>query len=80
MFLVGRPKGKRSVGRPRRREEDNIKMYFQDLEWDGVDSIDVDQDMGSWRALVNAVMTLGFYGIQRISRLSEELLASQEGL
>jgi len=56
---VGRPKGKRSVGRPRRREEDNIKMDFQDLEWDGVDYIDVDQDMGSWRALVNAVMNHG---------------------
>ena len=34
-------------------------MDFQDLEWDGVDYIDVDQDMGSWRALVNAVMNHG---------------------
>jgi hypothetical protein len=34
-------------------------MYFQNLEWGGVDCIDVDQDMGSWRALVNAVINLG---------------------
>jgi hypothetical protein len=34
-------------------------MDFQDLEWDGVDYIDVGQGMGSWRALVNAVMNLG---------------------
>lgn len=53
---MGRPKGKRSVGRPRRREEDNIKMDFQDLEWDGVDYIDVDQD----RAVVNALLNFGF--------------------
>jgi hypothetical protein len=58
-FLVGEPEGRRSVGRTRRRLEDNIKMDFQDLELGGVDCIDVDQDMGSWRALVNAVMNLG---------------------
>jgi hypothetical protein len=57
-FLVGKPEGKRSVGRPRRRLRDNNKMDFQGLEWGGVDCIDVDQDMGSWRALVNAVMNL----------------------
>jgi hypothetical protein len=44
---VGKPEGKRSVGRSRLRLGDNIKMDFQGLEWGGVDCIDVDQDMGS---------------------------------
>jgi hypothetical protein len=57
--LGGETEGERSVGRPKPRLGDNIKMDFQDLEWGGVDYIDVDQDMGSWRALVNAVMNLG---------------------
>jgi hypothetical protein len=58
-FLVGKPEGKRSVGRPRPRLGDNINMDFQDLKWCGVDCIDVDQDRGSWWALVNALVNLG---------------------
>jgi len=56
--LVGKPEGKRPLGRPRRRWEDNIKMDLQEVGCDGMDWIDLDQDRDSWRALVNAVMNL----------------------
>ena len=56
---MGEPKGKRPVGRPRRRWEDNIKMYLHEVEWGGgIDWIDLAQDRDRWRALVNAVMNL----------------------
>jgi hypothetical protein len=57
-ILVGRPEGKRPLGRPRRRWENNIKMYLQEVGWEGVDWIDMAQDRDRWRALVNAVMNL----------------------
>jgi hypothetical protein len=47
--------GKRQLGRPMRRWEDNIKMYFQELQYGDMDWIDLTQDRESWRALVNAV-------------------------
>ena len=53
--LVGRPDGKRTLGRPRCRCEDNIKIYLQEMEW-GMDWIDLAHDRDKWRALVNAVM------------------------
>ena len=56
--LVGKSEGKRPLGRPRRRWEDNIKMYLQEVECEGMDWIDLAQDRDSWRALVNAVMNL----------------------
>jgi hypothetical protein len=57
-ILVGRPEGRRPLGRPRRRWEDNIKMILQEVEWDGVDWIDMAQDRDRWRAVVSAVMNL----------------------
>ena len=54
--LVGKPEGKRPLGRPRRRREDNIKMELQELGCGGMDWIDLAQDRGTCRALVNAVM------------------------
>jgi hypothetical protein len=54
--LVGKPEGKRSLGRPRRRRVDNIKMILREIGRDGVDWIDVAQDKDQWRALVNTVM------------------------
>jgi hypothetical protein len=42
------PKGKGKLGRPRRRWEDNIKMALRDLEWGGVDWIDLAQDRVQW--------------------------------
>ena len=56
--LVGKPEGKRPLGRPRRRWEDNIKMDLQEVGCGGVDWIELAQDRDRWRALVNAVMNL----------------------
>jgi hypothetical protein len=55
-ILVGNPKGKGPLGRPRRRWEDNIKMYLRELGWGGMDWIDLAKDRDQWRALVNTVM------------------------
>jgi hypothetical protein len=57
-ILVGNPEGKRSLGRPRRRWVDNIKIDLRSIEWDGMDWIDLAQDRDMWRALVNTVMNL----------------------
>jgi hypothetical protein len=57
--LVGKPEGKRPLGRLRRRWEDNIKMDLHDVECDCVGWIELAQDRDSWRALWNAVMNLG---------------------
>jgi hypothetical protein len=57
-ILVGRPEGRRQLGRPRRRWEDNIKMDLEEMGWEGLDCIDMAQDRDRWRALVNAVMNL----------------------
>jgi hypothetical protein len=57
-ILVGKPEGKRPLGRPRRRWVDNIKMDLRMIGWDGVDWIDLAQDRDQWRALVNTIMNL----------------------
>jgi len=54
--LVGKPEGKRALGRPRRRWDDNVKMDLQEVGCGGMDWIDLAQDRDRWRALVNAVM------------------------
>jgi hypothetical protein len=54
--LVGKPEGKRPLGRPKRRWVDNIKMDLRELGWDGMDWIDISQHRYQWRALVNTVM------------------------
>jgi hypothetical protein len=56
--LVGKPEGKRPLGRPRRRWEDGIKMDLGETDWGGVAWIHLAQDRDRWRALVNAVMNL----------------------
>jgi hypothetical protein len=55
-LLVGKPEGRRPLGRPRRRWVDNIKMNLLEIGWGGVDWIGLAQDRDKWRALVNAVM------------------------
>jgi hypothetical protein len=57
-ILVGKPEGKRLLGRPRCMWEDNIKMDLREIEWGGTDWIDLALDMDQWRALVNTVMNL----------------------
>jgi hypothetical protein len=54
--LIGRPEGKRPLGRPRRRWEDNIKMDLREIGIDGANWIQLAQDRVQWRAFVNMVM------------------------
>jgi len=56
--LVGKPEGKRPLGRPRLRWEDNIKLDIREVGCGGMDWINLAQDRDRWRALVNAVMYL----------------------
>ena len=58
MVLVGKPEGKRPLGRPRRRWEDNIKMDLQEVGCGDMDWMVLAQDRDRWRALVNVVMKL----------------------
>jgi len=56
--LVGKSEGKRPLGRPRRRWEDNIKMDLQEMACGGMDWIELAQDRDRLRALLNAVINL----------------------
>jgi hypothetical protein len=56
---VGKLEGKRPLGRPRRRWEDNIKMDLHKIGWE-MEWIDLAQDVDRWRALVNAVLNIRF--------------------
>ena len=56
--LVGKPEGKRPLGRPRRRWEDNIKMYLQEVGGSCGDWMELAQDRDRWRALVGTVSNL----------------------
>jgi hypothetical protein len=57
-ILVGKPEGKRPLGRHRRRWEDNIRMDVKETGWEGVDWIHLAKDRDQWRAVVNTVMNL----------------------
>jgi hypothetical protein len=56
--LVGRPEGKKPLGRPRRRWEVNIKTNLREIGIDEPNWIQLDQDRVRWRAFVNTVMNL----------------------
>jgi hypothetical protein len=57
-ILVGKPEGKRLLGRSRCKWVDNIKMDLIEIEWGGVDWIELAQDRDQWRSLVNTVLNL----------------------
>jgi hypothetical protein len=59
VYRVGRPEGKRPLGRPRHRREDNIKMDLREIEIDGENWIQLAQDRVQWRACFNTAMNLG---------------------
>jgi len=56
--LVGKPEGRRPLGRPRRRWEDNIEMDHQEVGCGDMDWIGLAQDIDTWRAFVTAVVNL----------------------
>ena len=55
---MGRPEGRRPLGRSRLKWEDNIKMDLQEVGCEGMDWIELAQDRNRWRALVNVVMNI----------------------
>jgi hypothetical protein len=65
--VVGKPEGKRTLGRPRHRWEDNIKMDLQEVGGGYVDWMEFAQDRDRWRALVSTVRNLGIPKMQGIS-------------
>jgi hypothetical protein len=65
--LVGKPEGKRPLGRPRRREEDNIKMDLQEVGGSCGDWMELARDKDWWRALVGAVRNIRVPKMRRIS-------------
>jgi hypothetical protein len=67
MFWWGIPEEKRPPGRPRRRWEENMKMDLQEMGWGDMDWIHLALDRDIWRAIVNAVMNLGFHKVGLIS-------------
>jgi hypothetical protein len=77
--FVKRPEGKKPLGRPRHRWEENIKMNLMEVGWGGMDWIALAEDRDGCQELVNAVMNLRVPQNVGISLLDEDLLASQEG-
>jgi hypothetical protein len=57
-IFVGKPEGKKPLGMPKRRCVDNIRIDNREIEWSGMDWIDVAQNRDQWRAIVNTVMNL----------------------
>jgi hypothetical protein len=57
-LLVGKPEGKRPLGRPKRRWVDNIRMDLGEVGWSNVDWIGLAKDRNRWRALVNSILNL----------------------
>jgi hypothetical protein len=76
-LLVGKPEGKRSLGRPRSRWIDNIKMYLLEIGVNVVGWIGLAQDRYRWRALVNVVMNLRVPYNAGNYRVSAQVVASR---
>ena len=73
----GKPEGKRPLGRPRRRWQDNIKKDLQEVEGGYGDWMELARDRESWRALVSAVMNFRASWGKQVSKLLPESLMSQ---
>jgi hypothetical protein len=69
-ILVGKPEGKRLLGRPRRRLVDNVKIDLREKGWGGMDWINLTKKRDQWRALVNMVINL------RVPQNAGKLLSS----
>jgi hypothetical protein len=67
-ILVGKPEGKRPQGSPTHKWENNIKIGFRKVGWGGMDWIDLAQDRGQWRALMNTIMN--YFGFHKMLRNS----------
>jgi hypothetical protein len=76
-FLVGEPEGKRSIGSPRHRCVDNMKVYLGEIGWGGMDWIVSAQDTDKCKALLNAVMKFNFYNKLGSYRVAAQLVASR---
>jgi hypothetical protein len=76
--LMWKPKRNTPLGTHRHRYNDNIKIHL--IDWRGMDWIHLPQDRGHWRPLVNTVMILRVFKVERNSWVAERLAASQEGL
>jgi hypothetical protein len=77
VFLVGKPEGKRPLGRPKCGWIDNMKVYLLQIGSSVVDWIGLAQDRYRWRALVNSVMNLRFHKMLGNYRLAAQLVASR---
>jgi hypothetical protein len=58
IILLGKPEGKRTLGRPRRGWVDNFKMGLREIGWGGIERIYLAQDRNQWRSIVNTLMNL----------------------
>jgi hypothetical protein len=76
-LLVGKPEGKRPLGRPRRRWIDNINMDLLEIGLNVVDWIGLAQDRYRWRALVNLVLNLRVPKMLGIYQVAAHLVASR---
>jgi len=74
--LLGKPEGKRPLGRPRRRWEDNIKMDLQEVEGGRGEWMELAQDRDRWRALVGTVRNFGFHKCGEFLDQLQSLLVS----
>jgi hypothetical protein len=72
-LLVGKPEGKRPLGRPRRRWVDDIIMDLVEVGWGDMDWIGLAQDEDRWRALVKSVLNLGFHKMLGKHRVPKQL-------
>jgi hypothetical protein len=71
--LVSKPEGKRPIGRPRHRWEDNIRMDLREAGWEDVDWIHPSQDTVQWRALVNCLASQeGFCSVEFVLKLMQQ--------